>query len=97
MSVLERLTYVGPGMQMEKQPDSESGVCGFDSHFGHCVCNVATLTRSWVKRRVVNSFMVASMPFGAAELVSQAEQDEFITTTIVRRRGYDRQHLTDDQ
>ena len=49
------------------------------------------------KRRVVNSFMVASMPFGAAELVSQAEQDEFITTTIVRRRGYDRQHLTDDQ
>ncbi len=49
------------------------------------------------KRRVVNSMMVASVPLGAAEPVSLVEQDEFLTTTIVRRRGYDRQHLADDQ
>ena len=49
------------------------------------------------KRRVVNSMMIASMPLGTAEPVPVVEQDEFITTTIVRRRGYDRQHLTDDQ
>lgn len=49
------------------------------------------------KRRVVNSMMVASVQLGAAEPVSLAEQDVFITTTIVRRRGYDRQHLADDQ
>ena len=49
------------------------------------------------KRRMVNSMMVASVLPGAAEPVSPVEQDEFITTTIVRRRGYDRQHLTDDQ
>ncbi len=49
------------------------------------------------KRRVVNSMMVASVLPGTAEPVSPVEQDKFITTTIVRRRGYDRQHLTDDQ
>jgi len=49
------------------------------------------------KRRVVNSMMVASVPLGTAEPVSLAEQNEFLTTTIVRRRGYDRQHLIDDQ
>lgn len=49
------------------------------------------------KRRVVNSMMVASVPLGTVEPVSLSEQDEFITTTTVRRRGYDRQHLTDDQ
>ena len=49
------------------------------------------------ERRVVNSMMVASVPLGTPESISMAEQDDFITTTIVRRRGYDRQHLTDDQ
>jgi hypothetical protein len=49
------------------------------------------------KRRVVNSMIVTSVRLGTAEPVSLSEQDEFITTTIVRRRGYDRLHLTDDQ
>ena len=49
------------------------------------------------KRRVVNSVMIASVPLGSVEPVSLAQQNEFITTKSVRRRGYDRQHLTDDQ
>jgi hypothetical protein len=47
-------------------------------------------------RRVVNSTMVASVPLHAIEPVSPAEQEEFITTDVVRRRGYDKTHLDDD-
>jgi hypothetical protein len=48
-------------------------------------------------RRVVNSTMLASVPLGEREPVSQAEQDEFLTTNFVRRRGYDKTHLDDDE
>jgi hypothetical protein len=49
------------------------------------------------QRRVVNSIMIASVPLGEAEPVSTAEQVDFMTTSVVRRRGYDKGHLEDDR
>ena len=48
------------------------------------------------KRRVINSTMIASVPKGGVEPISDAEQQEFVSTSIVRRRGYDKTHLEDD-
>lgn len=48
------------------------------------------------RRRVVNSMMVASVPLGQAEPVSERELDEFVDTPVVRRRGYDKTNLADD-
>jgi hypothetical protein len=48
------------------------------------------------RRRVVNSAPIASVPPGTPDAVSPAEQDEFVRTSVVRRRGYDKQHLSDD-
>ena len=47
-------------------------------------------------RRVVNSTLVASVPRGTQEPVSEAEQEDFMTTTVLRRRGHDKQYLEDD-
>jgi len=47
-------------------------------------------------RRVVNSTMVASVSIGTAEPITEVEQHQFITSTIVRRRGYDKPQLNDD-
>jgi hypothetical protein len=47
-------------------------------------------------RRVVNSTMVASVSQGAPEVVTAAQQDEFMVTRAVRRRGYDKPRLEDD-
>ena len=54
------------------------------------------LTPDESKRRVVNSMMIASAPTGTPDTISVAEQQEFIHTTAVRRRGYDKQHLEED-
>src|SRR5438093_6055157 len=35
-SIGRRTIMLRPGTQMAKRPDSESGVCGFESHFGYC-------------------------------------------------------------
>lgn len=45
--------------------------------------------------RVVNSTMLASVPFGAPDGVSETEQQTFLRTTAVSRRGYDKPHLND--
>ncbi|HEV8004070.1 MAG TPA: hypothetical protein VGP63_29665 [Planctomycetaceae bacterium] len=47
-------------------------------------------------RRVVNSAMVASVSLGAPDQISAADQEEFLTTNVVHRRGYERTHLNDD-
>lgn len=54
------------------------------------------LTPDETKRRVINSTMIASVPLGTADLVSKTEQQEFTTTSSVRRKGYDKAHLDDD-
>jgi hypothetical protein len=54
------------------------------------------LTPDESKRRVVNSTMIAPAPPGTPDALTEAEQQEFITTSIVRRRGYDKTHLEDD-
>jgi hypothetical protein len=48
------------------------------------------------QRRVVNSLMIVSAPRGAIEPVSEPAQEEFVSTTVVRRRGYDKTDLNDD-
>ncbi len=47
-------------------------------------------------RRVVNSMMTASVPVGSPEVVTEGQLEEFATTRLVRRRGYDKLNLEDD-
>ncbi len=55
------------------------------------------LTPDESQRRVINSTMIASVPIGTPDLVTEAQQQEFIHTSVVRRKGYDKTHLDDDQ
>ena len=48
------------------------------------------------KRRVVNSTMIAPAPAEMPDLISAAELQDFITTSSVRRRGYDKPHLDEN-
>lgn len=48
------------------------------------------------ERRVINSTMIASVAVGTPDSVSAAQQAEFISTSTVRWRGYDKPHLNDD-
>ena len=48
------------------------------------------------KRRVINSTLIASAPAGTPDSITAKQQQEFIVTTSVRRRGYDKPHLEDD-
>jgi hypothetical protein len=54
------------------------------------------LTPDESKRRVVNSTLIASAPAGTPDTISESEKQEFINTSIVRRRGHDKPHLDDD-
>ena len=54
------------------------------------------LTPDESKRRVVNSTMIASVPLGKPEAISASHQENFIRTSTVRRKGYDKPHLDDD-
>jgi len=47
------------------------------------------------KRRVINSTMIASVPTGTRDTITEAQQEEFITTSTVRRRRHDKPHLED--
>ena len=48
------------------------------------------------KRRVINSTMIASVSAGTSDSITDSQQQEFIATSTVRRRGYDKPHLEDD-
>lgn len=62
------------------------------------VLHTATiLTPDESKRRVINSTMIASSPIGTPETITTVLQHDFIHTTIVRRQGYDKSHLRDDE
>ena len=62
------------------------------------VLHTATiLTPDDRQRRVINSLMVASVPPGTPEPVGLAEQREFAETKLVRRAGYDKPELADDE
>jgi hypothetical protein len=47
------------------------------------------------QRRVVNSTLIAPAPAGSPDAMPEAELQDFLTTTAVRRRGYDKTHLAD--
>jgi hypothetical protein len=48
------------------------------------------------KRRVINSTMIASASAGTPDTITESQEQEFIRTLIVHRRGYDKTHLADD-
>jgi len=54
------------------------------------------LTPNEAKRRVVSSTMIASAAAGTPDTITESQQQEFIHTSIVRRRGYDKPHLEDE-
>jgi hypothetical protein len=49
------------------------------------------------KRRVINSTMIGRAPRGTQGLVDERSICNFTQTSEVRRRGYDKSHLDDDQ
>jgi hypothetical protein len=49
------------------------------------------------RRRVINSTMIASADLGAVDALDESQLREFITTQVVRRKGYDKTHLSDDE
>lgn len=55
------------------------------------------LTPDESRRRVINSTMITSAPSGTCDAITESQQQGFITTSIVRRRGYDKPHLDDDR
>jgi len=61
------------------------------------VLHTATiLTPDESKRRIINSTMIATAATDVEEGVSETQQQEFMHTSAVRRRGYDKSHLVDD-
>ncbi|HEX5000019.1 MAG TPA: hypothetical protein VFY29_17490 [Terriglobia bacterium] len=48
------------------------------------------------KRRIIDSMLIASAPPGSDDVVSPDEMREFMSTSSVRRRTYDRPDLDDD-
>jgi hypothetical protein len=62
------------------------------------VMHTATIrTPDESKRRVINSTLLGVFAVGTVESVSEHQQTEFMTTTHVRRKGYDKPHLEDDK
>jgi len=37
------------------------------------------------------------VPIGTIDAISTADQDDFLQSTVVHRRGYERTHLADDE
>lgn len=48
-------------------------------------------------RRIINSTMIARAPCGETDAISQQDIRDFVTSSVVHRKGYDRAHLEDDQ
>lgn len=48
------------------------------------------------KRRVINSTLIASVPPGMKDVISQVDVAEFLRTNLIRRRDYDGHEQTDD-
>jgi len=62
------------------------------------VLHTATiLTPDDAKRRVINSTMIVPAPQGTQEVITASQLQDFITTQKVRRQGYDKRHLHDDE
>lgn len=55
------------------------------------------LTPDETKRRVINSTMIARAPSGTQDAIDAPAVEQFIHTSEVRRRGYDKRHLEDDR
>ncbi|MEI8382729.1 MAG: NUDIX domain-containing protein [Planctomycetota bacterium] len=68
-----------------------------DGHSWLGVLHTATiLTPDESQRRVINSTMIAPALPGTPDVVPAQELQEFIQTSLVLRKGYDKPHLEDD-
>ncbi|MCR9200546.1 MAG: hypothetical protein NXI04_18065 [Planctomycetaceae bacterium] len=56
----------------------------------------SVLTPDDSQRRVINSTMIASVPLDTPEPISEDQLTDFLTTSTVRRRGYDKPGVADD-
>jgi len=54
------------------------------------------LTPDESERRVINSTMIASVPAGTPDAIDAGELNDFVVTSVVRRKSYDKPHLEDD-
>jgi hypothetical protein len=54
------------------------------------------LTPDESKRRVINSTMIASADLGTADAIDDLQLTDFLTTSLVRRKGYDKAHLDEN-
>jgi len=77
--------------------NSSAPFCRDHSTWQGTLHTATILTPDESKRRVINSTMIATAPAGARDAITESQLQEFITTSIVRRRGYDKRHLDDDQ
>jgi hypothetical protein len=48
------------------------------------------------QRRIVNSTLIAQAPLGTADLLDEAQLHDFVHSSNVHRRGYDKPYLDDD-
>jgi hypothetical protein len=53
--------------------------------------------RSDELRRIVNSTMVVPVPIDGTDAITSADQEDFLHTHVVHRRGFERTHLADDK
>jgi hypothetical protein len=47
-------------------------------------------------RRVVNSTMIAPAPLGTRDQIDESQLQQFLQSSVVHRRGYDKPHLHED-
>jgi hypothetical protein len=68
-----------------------------DSHSWQGILHAATIPApDESKRRIVNSMLLASAPIGSPDAITEADLQDFIHTSAVRRGGYDKPDLADD-
>jgi hypothetical protein len=61
------------------------------------VLHTATIiTPDPTQRRIINSMMLASAPLGTPSKISEDAVEVFVSTSEVKRAGYDKPELTDD-
>ncbi|MEZ5942135.1 MAG: hypothetical protein R3C18_12150 [Planctomycetaceae bacterium] len=66
------------------------------THWQGVLHTASILTPDESKRRVINSTMIARAPFESCDLVDEASLHHFVHTSKVKRRGYNKPHLEDD-
>ncbi|MBB3205501.1 hypothetical protein FHS27_001301 [Rhodopirellula rubra] len=76
--------------------NSSAGYSSLEPAWQGTLHTATILTPDEDERRVINSTMIASVPKGTPDTIDASVLNEFASTSAVRRRGYDKPHLDDD-